>query len=144
MLYLTFEYKSETSTVATCIHVSLLYKNNNSLVYNSVSLDKKRCKHGFGQFHLPLNKCCSSFDDFSLSAVWILVYLSFHWLLVLQHSVIYLCGSVGLTVLLLNLICGVGGIYHVYIAYNCRTQEGKKEQYWWAFLKKKKKKNYIW
>lgn len=34
MLYLTFEYKSETSTVATCIHVSLLYKNNNFLVYN--------------------------------------------------------------------------------------------------------------
>lgn len=126
MLYLTFEYKSETSTVATCIHVCLLYKNNNSLVYNSVSLDKKRCKHGFGQFHLPLNKCCSSFDDFSLSTVWIHVYLSFHWLLVLQHSVIYLGGSVGLTVLLANLIFGVGGMYHVYIAYNCRIQEGKR------------------
>lgn len=32
MVHLTFEYKSETSTVATCIHICILYKNNNTLL----------------------------------------------------------------------------------------------------------------
>lgn len=31
MVHLTFEYKSETSTVATCIHICILYKKQQVL-----------------------------------------------------------------------------------------------------------------